>query len=101
MAAEQSATSRDPRVNASMGTAVNSVVIRTTTGQEESPMEQETAPEERINKTPLLAIEVVNVRLFLRWLKEQTGEDGSERMQDDKVVFAPNTADYFRATVRV
>ena len=68
--AEQGATSRDLRVKAGMGTAVNSVVTRATAGQEgPSPMGQETAPGERINKTPLFVTVVVNVKLFLKWLK--------------------------------
>ena len=53
-----------------MGAAVNSVVTQATAGQEgPSPMEQETAPGERINKTPLSVTGVANVRLFLKWLK--------------------------------
>ena len=85
-----------------MGAAVNSVVTRATAGQEgPSPMEQETASGERINKTPLFVIGVVNVRLFLKWLKEETGGDGSVRMQGDKLVLVPKTADCFKATVRV
>ena len=44
-----------------------------TAGQEgPSPMEQETAPVERINKTSIFVAGVVNVRLFLKWLKEHT-----------------------------
>ena len=71
MTAEHGAISRDPRVKAGMGTAVNSVVTRATAGREgPSPMEQETAPGERINKTRLFVTGVVNVRLFLKWLKE-------------------------------
>ena len=85
-----------------MGAAVNSAVTRATAGQEgPSPMEQETAPGERINKTPLFVTGVANVRLFLKWLKEETGGDGSARMQGDKLVLVPKTADCFRATVRV
>ena len=59
-------------------------------------MEQETAPGESINKTPLFVTGVVNVRLFLKWLKEETGEDDSARMQGDKLVLVPKTADCFR-----
>ena len=44
---------------------------------------------------------VVNVRLFLKSLKDETGGDGSARMQGDKLVLVPNTADCFRATERV
>ena len=64
-------------------------------------MEQETAPGERINKTPLFETGVANVRLFLKWLKEETGGDSGARMQCDKLVLVPKTADCFRATVRV
>ena len=65
------------------------------------PMEQETAPGDRRNKTPLFVSGVKNTRTFLKWLKEQTGGDGSARVQGDKLVLVPNTADCFRATVRV
>ena len=44
---------------------------------------------------------VVNVRLFLNWLKEETGRDGSAKMQGDNLVLLSNTANCFRATVRV
>ena len=47
--AEQSATSTDPRVYASMGAAVNSVETRVTAGQEgPNPTKKETVPGERI-----------------------------------------------------
>ena len=59
-------------------------------------MEQETAPGERINKTPLFVTGIVNMRL-----KEETGADSSTRMQNCKLVLVPNTADCFRAMVRV
>ena len=99
---EQGATSRDPRAKAGMSTAVNSVATRATAGLEgTSPMEQETAPGEGINKTTLFVKGVVNVRLFFKWLKEETGRDGSARMQGDKLVLVPKTADSFRATVKV
>ena len=41
------------------------------------------------------------MRLFLKRLKAETGGDGSTRMQGDNLVLVPNTADCFRATVRV
>ena len=43
----------------------------------------------------------MNVRLFLQWLKEETGGDGRARMQGNKLVLVLHTADCFRATVRV
>jgi hypothetical protein len=64
-------------------------------------MEQETAPGDRRNKTPIFVSGVKNTRTFLKWLKEQTGGYGSARVQGDKLVLVPNTADCFRATVRV
>ena len=64
-------------------------------------MERQTAAGERINKNPLFVTGVVNVRLFLKWLKEETGGDGSARMQSDKLVLVPKSADCFRVTVRV
>ena len=54
-----------------------------------------------INKTLLFVTRVVYVAIFLRWLKQQTGGDGSARMQGDKLVLVPNIADCFSATVRV
>ena len=73
-----------------MGATVNSEVTLATAGQEgPSPMEQETVPRERINKTTLFVTGVVSVRLFLKWLKEETGGVGSARMQGDKFVLVP------------
>ena len=97
-----SAISRNPRVKAVIDAAVNSVVTRASAGQEgPRPMEQEIALGERINKTPFFVTGVVNMRLFLKWLKEGTSEDGGTRMQGDNLVHVPNTTDCFRATVRV
>ena len=85
-----------------MDATVNSEVTRTTVGQEvPNPMEQKTAPGKRIHKTSLFVTGVVNVRLFLKWLKEDTRGDGSYRMHGDMLVLVPNTADCFRATERV
>ena len=64
-------------------------------------MEQLTALTEKINETPPFVTVVVNVRLFLKWIKEETGRDGSARMQGDKVVLVPKTTDCFRTRVRV
>ena len=44
---------------------------------------------------------VVNVRIFLKWLKEQTDVDSSVRVHGNKVVLVRTTADYFNATVKV
>ena len=43
----------------------------------------------------------MNVRLFLKWLKEKTGGDSSARMHGDKLILVTITADCFRARVRV
>ena len=64
-------------------------------------MERQTAAGERINKNPLFVTGVVNVRLFLKWPKEENGGAGSARMQGDKLILVPNNADCFMATVRV
>jgi hypothetical protein len=64
-------------------------------------MKQETAPGEKANKTPLLVTGIVNVRSIFRWLKEQTGGDSTTRMQGNKLVLVPGTADCFRFTVKV
>ena len=39
----------------------------------------------------------MNVRLFLKWLKEKTGGDSSARMHGDKLILVTITADCFRA----
>ena len=88
--AAERATSRDPWVLAGIGTEQKG----------STPMEQESAPGERVNKTPLFMKGVSNARSFLRWLKEKTGGDGSARIQGEKLVLVPNTADCFRATVK-
>ena len=64
-------------------------------------MELETAPGDRRNKTPLFVPGIRNTRTFLKWLKKETGGDGSARIHGDKLVLVPNTADCFRATVWV
>jgi hypothetical protein len=64
-------TSKYPSVNAGMGTVVNSIVTIPTFGQKGiTSMEQENAPGGRINETPLFVTGVMNVRIFLKWLKE-------------------------------
>ena len=41
------------------------------------------------------------MRNFLKLLKNQTGGDGSARIQGNKLVLVPNTDDCFRESVRV
>ena len=44
---------------------------------------------------------VKNTRTFLKWLKEETGGDSSARIQGNKLVLVPNTADCIQTMVRV
>ena len=54
-----------------------------------------------INNTPPFVTGVVNVTLFLKLQKEDTGGNGSAKMQGDKLVLVPNKAECFRVTVRM
>ena len=67
--ATQGSTSRDPWVLAGIGIDHKG----------STPMEQEPAPGERVNKTPLFVTGVSKVRSFLRWLKEKTDGDAGRQ----------------------